>query len=913
MSGHDADEDSENKDEVRATLSVQWSDDDKLQKKRSTLQKVLQTLVSKIKFNGNCDVLNVSEDGRAEIRIKPAAALFELQQMSAQLLKGKDGKTVTIMSVSLKPPEPDRPTPLNASEKILSSPVSEPQNVDRQLGEQRNDITSFTCDIPMLHYWYVNHAYKREIERIEKESGGKIMAEMKLTFEPHQKDGNPNFAFSEFTNLVQKCSAESRGFTFPLGEVNPEGLKDTIKIIQRPENKLWIALSSEDMTVLGPRESQNAIRKSLNAAQKTVTITHTPAGRFTQTSQKTSLKTAFGSEHPSTSHDQCAENEDEVQVLLSVKWSADVQPQKRKMELQKLLQTWDNNHDRARNKAKEYTVLNVLEDGRAVIKIKPPPAVSELQKLSGQTLKGKDGKTVMISSISLTLPELGIKTPDNASMNFPSSVSEPQHPTENASVNLPSSSVSEQQHDQELLVKQNGSSSSAAVSTREKTCVLPVVHFWYMSHIFKEDIKRFEREHGVKMNAEVNVTFVGNQKDEGLKEAHSAFIDLLQKRLSDFYGSVTLLKSLDTEEFQDALKMIQRPEHKLLVALSSEEMTIYGPRPISTAISKSLNAAQTSSANTYNSAAKSQVTSLKKFGVDSKDSGIHQGKVNVTSSKNVIQHQGATRFSVSTQQSSCVYPSEGASSGPVVNIQSGYSTCNTEAKEKGQHQFAMGNSFYPAQNNLPYPNTSAGQFLQTNPSANMPTVSSSAVDNEDEECPMCKDTFINKKQLKCKHEFCEECLEQSKKHMGPVCPVCKDVFGVIEGTQPDGTMSSYKRTPSLPGFEDCGTIVIDYYIPSGKQTERHPNPGQRYHGTSRTAYLPDNKEGKEVLRLLRRAFNQKLIFTVGTSTTTGIENQVTWNDIHHKTSRTGGPQRFGYPDPDYLRRVRDELMAKGIE
>ena len=165
--------------------------------------------------------------------------------------------------------------------------------MDRQLGGQRSDTTSFAYDIPMLHYWYVNQAYKREIERIEKESGGKVMAEMKLTFEPHQKDGNPNFAFSEFTNLVQKCSAESRGFTFPLRKVNPEGLKDTMEIIQRPENKLWIALSSEDMTVCGPRESQDAIRKSLNAAQKTLTITHTPAGRFTPTSQKTSLNKAF--------------------------------------------------------------------------------------------------------------------------------------------------------------------------------------------------------------------------------------------------------------------------------------------------------------------------------------------------------------------------------------------------------------------------------------------------------------------------------------------------------------------------------------------------------------------------------------------------------------------------------------------
>lgn len=68
-----------------------------------------------------------------------------------------------------------------------------------------------------------------------------------------------------------------------------------------------------------------------------------------------------------------SQNEDEVQVLFSVKWSADVRPQKCKIELQKLLQTWGDNHDKARNKAREYTVLNFLEDGRAVIRIKPPP------------------------------------------------------------------------------------------------------------------------------------------------------------------------------------------------------------------------------------------------------------------------------------------------------------------------------------------------------------------------------------------------------------------------------------------------------------------------------------------------------------------------------------------------------------
>ena len=42
-----------------------------------------------------------------------------------------------------------------------------------------------------------------------------------------------------------------------------------------------------------------------------------------------------------------------------------------------------------------------------------------------------------------------------------------------------------------------------------------------------------------------------------------------------------------------------------------------------------------------------------------------------------------------------------------------------------------------------------------------------------------------------------------------------------------------------------------------------------YSGTHRTAYLPDTKEGREVLSLLIEAFRRKLTFKVGTSITTG--------------------------------------------
>lgn len=44
----------------------------------------------------------------------------------------------------------------------------------------------------------------------------------------------------------------------------------------------------------------------------------------------------------------------------------------------------------------------------------------------------------------------------------------------------------------------------------------------------------------------------------------------------------------------------------------------------------------------------------------------------------------------------------------------------------------------------------------------------------------------------------------------------------------------------------------------------HPNPGRMYYGTQRTAFLPNNAEGNKVLRLLRKAWAARVIFTVGT-------------------------------------------------
>ncbi|CAD5234880.1 unnamed protein product [Bursaphelenchus xylophilus] len=167
---------------------------------------------------------------------------------------------------------------------------------------------------------------------------------------------------------------------------------------------------------------------------------------------------------------------------------------------------------------------------------------------------------------------------------------------------------------------------------------------------------------------------------------------------------------------------------------------------------------------------------------------------------------------------------------------------------------------------------------------------------------------------RCPHYFHRNCIIQwfSTK---PQCPACNTWYMLTHGNQPaDGRMTVETISRGrLEGMSNVrGYIRIKYYFPDGVQSNVHPRPGVPYHGISRTCYLPNTDEGHEIAELLQLAFDRRLVFTVGDSVTTGQRNIVTWNGVHHKTSRSGGPTNFGYPDPTYLDRVRRELAAIGI-
>ena len=161
----------------------------------------------------------------------------------------------------------------------------------------------------------------------------------------------------------------------------------------------------------------------------------------------------------------------------------------------------------------------------------------------------------------------------------------------------------------------------------------------------------------------------------------------------------------------------------------------------------------------------------------------------------------------------------------------------------------------------------------------------------------------------CFHEFHLQCIQTALEHSNK-CPVCRKPVGKPVGKMPSGTMLVEHRHDLVCSGHAPGAIVLTYNLVGGIQKYYHENPGVAHASTSRVAYLPDNDEGRQLLKRLEYAFRCGLTFTVGTSLTTGVANSVTWSAIHHKTCISGG--MHGFPDPSYFFNANEELDTLDI-
>ncbi|XP_070564853.1 uncharacterized protein [Ptychodera flava] len=165
---------------------------------------------------------------------------------------------------------------------------------------------------------------------------------------------------------------------------------------------------------------------------------------------------------------------------------------------------------------------------------------------------------------------------------------------------------------------------------------------------------------------------------------------------------------------------------------------------------------------------------------------------------------------------------------------------------------------------------------------------------------------------KCKHKLCAECMEKARGELK--CPVCEKTYWPPQGAQPKGTMTfEVDKNMHVAGFEKKPSIILKYDFPEGVQESGHPRPGQKYSAASFKAYLPDNSDGQKLKKLLKTAFDKGLTFGILAAESKDELCTIAWKDIVHKTSITGGPEANGYPDPDYMKRLKEQLKSKGIK
>ena len=158
------------------------------------------------------------------------------------------------------------------------------------------------------------------------------------------------------------------------------------------------------------------------------------------------------------------------------------------------------------------------------------------------------------------------------------------------------------------------------------------------------------------------------------------------------------------------------------------------------------------------------------------------------------------------------------------------------------------------------------------------------------------------------------------RHLAPKrnCPLCGVRYGVATGNQPPGGIMMVRMEKDMDcasrGTENKGkgSIKIIHKFKGGIQGPKDPNPGKRYPSRTEYIYLPRTVQGMEILGMMRVAWKRGLMYRIGESVTIKSDNMIIWNITPWKTSRSGGTENYGYPDPTYFDRIKDQFKQKGI-
>ena len=192
----------------------------------------------------------------------------------------------------------------------------------------------------------------------------------------------------------------------------------------------------------------------------------------------------------------------------------------------------------------------------------------------------------------------------------------------------------------------------------------------------------------------------------------------------------------------------------------------------------------------------------------------------------------------------------------------------------------------------------------------------------DKMCTVCQMEMSPDEDFVCKmpgrgheHYFHVDCLEP---WLNPPdgearnsCPTCRGVVHRVLGPQPPGGGVVQFDVPAVSeGYtrQTCpaGSIRLGFHLPAGCTPDGRMHTGLRVDGSC--CYLPATDDGRDLAKLLVRAWEQRLLFRVADDGS----GRVVLNGIELKHALCGGGV-LAYPDANYPYYLRDKLKSLGIE
>ncbi|KAL6464718.1 hypothetical protein MHYP_G00270350 [Metynnis hypsauchen] len=120
--------------------------------------------------------------------------------------------------------------------------------------------------VPLSQYWYLSHAFRKELSQIENEFGVKINAEVSVSVTAvDQIRGNSvNKATQRVTDLVQNSMKSLQCAKIPHTQVESEILKEVVRNIPMDRAKMMINMSADQCLLFGPEPVISGVEEQMN-------------------------------------------------------------------------------------------------------------------------------------------------------------------------------------------------------------------------------------------------------------------------------------------------------------------------------------------------------------------------------------------------------------------------------------------------------------------------------------------------------------------------------------------------------------------------------------------------------------------------------------------------------------------------